>query len=114
MSATAISTVPTVTDATFASEVAPGRGLVAVEFSAAWCAPCRIMAPVVEAVARDYAGRVRVLQMDADASPATAARLGVRSLPTVLVFRDGEHVDRVIGAVPGATLRARLDALAPA
>ncbi|GLC26858.1 thioredoxin family protein [Roseisolibacter agri] len=101
--------LPSVTDATFAAEVAPGTGHVAVEFTAAWCAPCRIMAPVVEAVAHDYAPRLRVLQLDADANPATLARLGVRGLPTMLVFRDGEIVERVVGAVPAAALRQRLD-----
>lgn len=102
-------TIPAVTDATFSTEVAAGTGLVAVEFSAAWCAPCRVMAPVVEAVARDYAPRLRVLQMDGDANPATMARLGVRGLPTMLVFRDGALVERIVGAVPAAALRARLD-----
>jgi thioredoxin 1 len=109
MSATVTSTLPAVTDATFATEVAPGTGHVAVEFSAAWCAPCRLMAPVVEAVAHDYAPRLRVLQLDADANPATMARLGVRGLPTMLVFRDGELVERIVGAVPAAALRGRLD-----
>ena len=101
--------LPSVTDATFAAEVGPGAGHVAVEFTAAWCAPCRIMAPVVEAVAHDYAPRLRVLQLDADANPATLARLGVRGLPTLLVFRDGAIVERVVGAVPAAALRQRLD-----
>ena len=108
MSTTA-SLLPSVTDATFAAAVAPGTGHVAVEFTAAWCAPCRIMAPVVEAVAHDYAPRLRVLQLDADANPATLARLGVRGLPTMLVFRDGEIVERVVGAVPAPALRQRLD-----
>ena len=103
--------LPAVTDATFATEVAPGTGLVAVEVTAAWCAPCRLMAPVLEAVARDYAPRLRVLQLDADQHLATTARHGVRGLPTLLVFRDGELVERVTGAVPAAALRARLDRL---
>lgn len=107
MSAT--STLPTVTDATFAAEVAPGTGVVAVEFTASWCAPCRLMGPVVEAVARDYGERLRVFQMDADANPATMVRLGVRGLPTTLVFRDGALAARVVGAVPAVALRARLD-----
>ena len=103
--------LPAVTDATFATEVAPGTGLVAVEFTAAWCPPCRLMAPLLEEAARDYGDRLRVLQLDADANPRTMARLGVRGLPTLLVFRDGEPVERVVGAVPRATLRARLDRL---
>jgi thioredoxin 1 len=103
-------TIPAVTDATLAEAIAPGTGLVAIEFTAAWCAPCRLMAPLVEAVAEEYAPRLRVLQLDADANPAAMTRLGVRGLPTMLVFRDGTPIDRIVGAVPGAALRQRLDA----
>jgi len=99
---------PFVTDATFAAEVAPGSGVVAVEFTAEWCPPCRVMAPLVAEVARDLGPRLRVLQMDADANQATMVRLGVRALPTLLVFKDGEVVDRVVGTVPKAALRERL------
>jgi thioredoxin 1 len=102
-------TLPAVTDATLAEAIAPGSGFVAVEFTAAWCAPCRLMAPIVEAVAQEYAPRLRVVQLDADANPQAMARLGVRGLPTMLVFRDGAPVDRIVGAVGGAALRARLD-----
>jgi thioredoxin 1 len=104
--------IPTVTEQTFSTEVAPGTGLVAVEFSAAWCAPCRMMAPAVEAIAHEYSSKLRVPQMDADANAATMARFGVRGLPTMLVFRDGELLDRMIGAVSKAALRERLDRLA--
>lgn len=103
------STLPAVTDATFAAEVGPGTGLVAVDFTAAWCPPCRLMAPVVDAVAQEYASRLRVLQMDADANPATMARFGVRGLPTLLLFRDGAPVERIVGALSSAALRERLD-----
>ena len=102
-------TIPTVDDTTINAAIAPGTGVVAVEFNAAWCGPCRVMAPVVEAAARDYAGRIRIVQVDADANPATQARLGVRGLPTMLVFRDGALVDRIVGAVGASALRARLD-----
>ena len=96
-----------VTDATFAAETA--TGVVAVDFSADWCAPCRIFTPVVEAAAQAYASRVRVLQVDADANPALVARYGVRGLPTTLLFRDGQLVDRVVGAVNKSTLFERID-----
>lgn len=99
-----------VTDATFDADVHAARGVVAVEFTAAWCPPCRVLAPVVEAVARELAPRARVLVLDADANPRTVARYAVRGLPSVLVFRDGALVDRVVGAVPAATLRGRLEA----
>jgi len=101
--------IPSVTDATIVAELAPGSGVVAVEFNAAWCGPCKVMAPVVEAAARDYAGRLRVVQIDADANQATMVRLGVRGLPTMLVFRDGTLVDRIVGTVSAAKLRERLD-----
>ena len=104
-------TLPAVIDATFDAEVGPDTGLVAVEFTADWCPPCRLMAPLLEEAAHDYAPRLRVVQLDADANPRTMARLGVRGLPTLLVFRDGALVERVVGAVPRATLRERLDRL---
>ena len=103
------SAVPTVDDTTIGAAIAPGTGVVAVEFNAAWCGPCRMMAPVVEAAARDYAGRLRIVQIDADENPATQARLGVRGLPTMLVFRDGALVERIVGAVGAAALRSKLD-----
>jgi thioredoxin 1 len=101
--------VPLVTDATIDAAIAPGSGVVAVEFSAAWCAPCRVMAPIVEAVAQEFAPALRVLQVDADANPRTVARWGVRGLPSMLFFRDGELVDRVVGAVPKPVLAARIE-----
>lgn len=91
--------IPAVTDATLDAELAPGSGVVALKFTAAWCAPCRIMAPVVEAVAQEYAPRLRVLEIDADANPRTMTRYGVRGLPTMLLFRDGDLVERIVGAV---------------
>ena len=105
--------LPVLTDATFADAVAPGSGLVAIEFSAEWCAPCRVMAPIVESVAQEMAGSMKVYQLDNDANPATAARLGVRGLPTMLLFRDGELVDRIIGAVSAPVLRERIAKFRP-
>jgi thioredoxin 1 len=101
--------VPQLTDSSFAAETA--TGLVAVDFSAEWCPPCRVMEPVVEAIARENASVVRVFQLDSDANPAAAARFGVRSLPTILFFRDGRLVDRVVGSVPRQTLQQRIDQL---
>lgn len=99
------------TDATFAQAIAPGTGLVAVDFTAEWCAPCRLMKPVLESLAREFEGSVRIAQLDADSNPDTLVRLGVRGLPTVLVFRDGQEVDRIVGAQPAARLRERLSGL---
>ena len=102
--------LPQVTDASFSTTIAPGTGLTMLEFTAAWCAPCRLMAPVLEAIATEYDGKLRVMQLDADSNQATTVQLGVRGLPTTLLFRDGEIVDRIIGAVPIARVRERVDA----
>jgi thioredoxin 1 len=82
---------------------------VLLEFTAAWCAPCRMMAPVLHAIADEYQGCVRVMQTDADSNVATMTRLGVRGLPTMLLFRDGEVVERIVGAMPAPRLRERID-----
>jgi thioredoxin len=85
-------------------------GLTVIEFTADWCPPCRQLAPHVDALARELAPAVLIAKVDADAHPALAARFGVRGLPTLLLFRDGEVVDRIVGALPAAQLRARIDA----
>jgi len=89
-----------VTDASFAEDVEQSKGLVLVDFWAAWCGPCRIVAPVLEQLARERDGQVTVAKMDVDANPQTPARFRVRSIPSILFFRDGQHVDTIVGAVP--------------
>lgn len=96
-----------VTDATFASEVEQAEGLVLVDFWATWCGPCVAIAPVIEKLAEDYTGKVKVLKLDTDANQATAMRFNIRSIPTMLLFKDGKVVDTVIGADP--RLRGVLD-----
>ena len=88
-------------------EVAEAEGPVLVDFWAEWCAPCRMIAPAVEAVASTYAGRAKVAKLNVDESPEVANAFGVRSIPTLLVFRGGRVVDAQIGAVPQASI-ARL------
>lgn len=97
-----------VTDATFAAEVEQADGLVLVDFWATWCGPCRAVAPVIEKLAEDYAGKVKVRKLDTDANQATAMRYNIRSIPTILFFKGGKPVDVVIGADP--RLRSILDA----
>ena len=97
-----------VTDATFAAEVEQADGLVVVDFWATWCGPCRAVAPVIEKLAEDYAGRVKVRKLDTDANQATAMRYNIRSIPTILLFKGGKPVDVVVGADP--RLRGILDA----
>ncbi len=101
----------TVTDETFEATIDQSRGVALVEFGAAWCGPCKAIAPVLEAMAQEHADVVRIATLDVDANPRTAMRFGVRGLPTMLFFRDGSVVDRVVGAVPRSVLESRLEAL---
>ncbi|MFG1809429.1 thioredoxin [Streptomyces sp. NPDC049040] len=102
------SAVPTVTDATFAAEVLAGELPVLVEFTAAWCPPCRMIAPVLEEIAVEEAHRLRIVQLDVDTNPATQAAYGVMSMPTLLLFRGGEPVKVMVGARPKRRLLQEL------
>ncbi len=97
-----------VTDATFDGEVTQAGGLVLVDFWAAWCGPCRAIAPTLEALAKDYQGRLKIGKLDVDANQATSMRFNVRSIPTILFFKDGKHVDTVVGAMPRPALEAKI------
>lgn len=99
-----------VSDATFGERVERSSGLVAVDFTAEWCGPCRVLAPVLGQLAEEYGPRLRVVALDVDANPATTARYGVRGMPTIVFFRDGVEVGRSVGAVPKPVLRARIEA----
>ncbi len=98
----------TLTEATFDETLATTDELLLVDFWATWCGPCRAIAPVLDALERDQAGRVRVAKVNVDDEPALAARDGVRSIPTILFVKDGRVVDTVIGAAPRATLDAKV------
>ncbi len=96
-----------VTDQDFATEVEGHDGLVMVDFWATWCAPCRMIAPIVEQLAADYEGKVKVTKLDVDSNQQTAMKFSVRSIPTILFFKGGKVVDQVVGAVPKTALEAK-------
>ena len=89
-----------VTDDTFESEIEKHAGLVVVDFWATWCGPCRMIAPILEQLATEYAGKVKVAKLDVDTNIRTATRFNVRSIPLLLFFKDGKVVDQIVGAVP--------------
>lgn len=99
-----------VTDASFQREVLESDLPVLVDLWAAWCGPCRMIAPAVERIAQDYAGRLKVAKLDVDANPGTSMRYRVQGIPTLLIFRDGRVVDRIVGAAPEPLLRGKVDA----
>ncbi len=101
------------TDSTFAETIERPSGLTLVDLRAPWCPPCLLLAPVIDRVATAYASRVRVVKMNVDESPTTADRFGVRSIPTLLLFEDGQVVASLVGAVPQSRVEALLDAHLP-
>ncbi len=103
--------IASVTDATFADEVIGSDLPVLVDFWAEWCGPCHRIAPVLDELATEYEGRVRIVKLNADENPETAKKYNVLSLPTLSMFRGGEVVSQVIGAQPRSKLRAQLDAV---
>jgi thioredoxin len=99
----------TLTETTFDETLAVTNELLIVDFWAPWCGPCRAIAPVLEALERDYAGRLKVAKVNVDEEPALAGRYEIRSIPTMLLVKGGRVVDTVIGAVPRATLEAKIE-----
>ena len=100
------------TEAAFDQTLAGRAEAVVVDFWAEWCGPCKAIAPILEELAGEYAGRVTIAKVNVDEHPGLAARFQVRSIPTLLFFKGGQVVDQVIGAVPKAQIKKRLDAVA--
>jgi thioredoxin 2 len=108
-----VSTAPVnVTDSTFAAEVERWPAPVLLDLWAPWCGPCRMVAPMIEQLAAEWAGRVRVAKLNVDENPATAARFGAQSIPTILVLKNGREVDRMIGVQPKEEIERRLERIA--
>ncbi len=97
-----------VTDETFAEEIEGAEGLAMVDFWAEWCGPCRMVSPIVEELAGEYPDTVKVGKVDVDENQKTAQKFNIRSIPSILFFKDGEHVDTVVGAVPKAQLEKKI------
>lgn len=98
------------TDSNFDEMIQAGDKPVLVDFWAEWCGPCKMIAPVVEELANDYDGKAVIGKLDVDSNPGVSAKYGIRSIPTLLVFKDGKIVDKQIGAVNKGVLAQKLDA----
>jgi thioredoxin len=97
-----------VTDASFGSEIEQHQGLAIVDFWATWCGPCHMVAPIMDQIAGEYSGKVKVTKVDVDANQKTAMRFNVRSIPSILFFKDGRHVDTLVGAYPKTVVEQKI------
>jgi len=100
------------TEQNFDEALAANQSVMMVDFWAEWCGPCRAIAPVLEDLARESGGAITLAKVNVDENPSLAARYGIRSIPTILIVKQGKVADQVIGAVPKAQLKKKLDALA--
>ncbi len=104
-----MSTLINVTDDTFEAEVIQSDTPVVVDFWATWCGPCKMIAPILEELATEYGDKVKIAKVDVDSNNQIAGKYSIMSIPSLVFFRNGEEVDRVIGALPKAQLTARID-----
>jgi thioredoxin 1 len=97
-----------ISDNTFDEQVIKGKGLILVDFWAEWCGPCRMVAPILEELAVEFEGQITVTKLNVDDNQGTAARFGIRSIPTILFFKDGSQVEQVIGALPKSAFKSKV------
>ena len=98
-------------DANFEVEVLQSKVPVLVDFFAEWCGPCKSLSPIVEELARDYAGRIKIGKVDVDHAHKTPSQYGIMAVPTLILFKDGKAMEKIMGLKPKADLRKRLDAI---
>lgn len=98
-------------DDNFDREITQAKGVALVDFWAEWCMPCKMVAPAVQAIAKDYAGKVKVAKVEVDEAGETASRFNVMNIPTLIIFKDGKEAVRVVGVTPKEELARKLDAL---
>jgi thioredoxin 1 len=103
-----MSSAAAVTDASFEQDVLKSDVPVLVDFWAPWCGPCRMVAPIVDEIAKEYEGKIRVFKLNTDENPNVASQYGIRSIPTLMLFKGGQKVDTVVGAVPKNTLSSTI------
>lgn len=97
--------------ASFEEEVLKSMGAVLVDFWAEWCGPCKMIAPIVEELAQDYQGRLKVCKLNVDEEREIAANYGIRSIPTLILFKGGKPVEQIIGALPKSALKSKIEGL---
>lgn len=98
-----------VNDRNFSAEVLQSNLPVLVDFWATWCGPCRAISPIIEELAEEFSGRVKVTKLNVDENPATPSQYGVRGIPTLILFKEGKILDQIVGSVPKARLKAMLE-----
>jgi len=98
-------------DSTFQSEVLEVAGIVFVDFWAPWCGPCKMIGPVIEELSGEYRGKVKICKLDVDENSKTAGEHGIMSIPTMIIFKDGKEVNRLVGFVPKANIAKALDSV---
>jgi len=100
-----------VDEKTWDQEVLKAQGLVMVDFWAVWCGPCQMVAPIVEDLSNEYAGRLKVAKLNTDENPAVASRYQIMGIPTLLFFKDGKPMDKIVGAAPKKQFKDKIDSL---